>query len=171
MRQQAQAIAAAVVIADRDHDVRWVAPENLHVTLKFLGEVGDAELPAVMAALRTVPTAGPLRISTGLPDPKRHRGTVHLITAQIIDVDGGLGVLRESIEQALEPLGFAREKRAFWPHLTIGRSRRGVRINVERFSARGAVGAIDRFELMSSTLRPGGSLHVRLASFPLAERE
>lgn len=168
MRRHLAAILNAIVVDEREHDVRWVSPANLHVTLKFLGQVSDAELPNVIEALSRVQGVGPVQIAAGQPDPVRHRGQVHLITAEIKDIGGNLVLLRDGIEGELEPLGFGREKRAFWPHVTIGRSRRGVRISLKRFAARGAVGVIDRFELMSSTLGPEGPRYVSVASFSLA---
>ena len=62
MRRHLAATVAAVVIDRDDHDVRWVAPQNLHVTLKFLGEVSDAELPSVIDVLRKVPPVGSLEL-------------------------------------------------------------------------------------------------------------
>jgi 2'-5' RNA ligase len=170
MRRSVQAIAGAVMVEEADHDVRWVAPDNLHITLKFLGQVNDAEVPAIASALGELQSAA-VRITAGAPDPRRHKGRVHLIAVEVHDDGGHLIVLQDLIERALEPLGFAREKRAFWPHVTIGRSRRGVRMRFEPFAAHGVVATIDRFELMSSTPGPEGSLYVPLARFPLGERE
>src|SRR5688572_27169470 len=80
MRRHVRAIAGAIVIEDCNHDVRWVPPENLHVTLKFLGEVNDPEFPMIIEALRRVKWAS-VGITVGAPDSKRHAGRVHLITA------------------------------------------------------------------------------------------
>ena|SRR5687768_8217779 len=167
MRRHLASIAAAVFIEDQPDDVRWVPPENLHVTLKFLGEVADAEVPDVIAVLGRVRPAGPVRISAGPPDSKRHAGRVRLIAAEVTDIEGHLAFLRDCIERELEPLGFGREKRAFWPHITIGRSRNGVEMWLQRFKARGVVSVIDHFELMSSTLGPSGPRYVPVAKFPL----
>jgi len=167
MRRHAGAVADAISVRDDAHDIRWVPPQNLHVTLKFLGEVADAEVPAVADALRALPSPGPVRIAVGAPDPRRHRGRVHLITAEVIDAGGNLALLRESIEVALEPLGFAREKRAFWPHVTLGRSRQGVRMTFERFATRGVVSKIGHFDLMSSRLSGSTPSYIPVATFRL----
>lgn len=167
MRRHLEAIAGAVVIEDRHPDVRWVPPGNLHITLKFLGEVSDAELPAIIEALRRVKWRG-IRITVGAPDPRRHAGRVHLITAEVVDIEGDLRFLHDAIERELLPLGFPPDKRAFWAHITIGRSRAGVRMRFERFSSRGVAGAIDRFELMSSQLGGPTPVYVPVATFPLA---
>jgi 2'-5' RNA ligase len=167
LRGHVRAIAGAVFIEDPDNDVRWVPPENFHVTIKFLGTVGDAEVPDVVAALGRMKPAEPIRIAAGEPDPRRHRGRVHLITVEVKDIAGQLAVLHDAIERELEPLGFARDKRAFWPHVTIGRSRAGVHMRFERFSSRGVAGAIDRFELLSSRLGGPTPVYVPVATFPL----
>ena len=167
MRRHLGAITGALFVEDRPDDVKWVPPENLHVTLKFLGEVADAEVPDVIAALRRVRPSSPVQISPGAPDPKRHAGRVHLIAAEVMDTEGHVAFLRDCIERELEPLGFGREKRAFWPHVTIGRSRNGVQMWLERIKSPGVVSVIDRFELMSSTLGPKGPLYVPVAGFPL----
>src|SRR5688500_11892413 len=167
MRRHVRAIAGALVIEDCNHDVIWFPPENLHVTLKFLGEVNDPEFPMIIEALRRVKWAS-VGITVGAPDSKRHAGRVHLITTELLDDRGDLRFLHGAIERELEPLGFPSEKRPFWPHITIGRSRRGVPMQFERFSSRGVVGAIDRFELMSSQLGAGAPMYVPVATFPLA---
>jgi 2'-5' RNA ligase len=167
IRRHLLAIAGAIVIDGAGADVRWVPAENLHLTLKFLGDVSDAELPDVIEALRRVQLGVVPGIAVGQPLPERHRGRVHLITAEIKDLGGNLATLREAIEGELEPLGFGREKRAFWPHVTLGRSRRGVHVRFEPFSSRGVVGEAKGFELLRSTLGPGSPVYTRVAYFPL----
>lgn len=114
MRTHLGRIARGLFIEDLDDDARWVPLESLHVTLKFLGEVPDAGVPGVVDALKGVssdlavtlprPIAiGPARID--LPSP---HGRVHLIAAEIEDADGGVHMLAELVERALEPLGFRR---------------------------------------------------------------
>ena len=107
-------------------EVKWVAPENLHITLKFLGDVDAKEIHRVCKAVQdAVADAAPfefeVRGAGAFPKPNRPR-TVWLGIAQgseeMID-------LNKRIEPALEKLGFRREARRFQPHLTIGRVRRG----------------------------------------------
>ncbi len=107
-------------------DVSWVAPENLHLTLKFLGEINENRIPAVCQAVREAaagvgPFALEIRGAGAFPNLSRPR-TVWLGAAEGEDA---LATLAERIESGLEKLGFRREGRRFRVHLTIGRVRRG----------------------------------------------
>lgn len=107
-------------------NVRWVPTENLHLTLKFLGDVDVAETPkictAVAQAAAEVPAFEMQCFGTGaFPNVNRPR------TLWI-----GIGVgaeslthLQANIETALEELGYPKEQRRFHGHLTIGRIRQG----------------------------------------------
>jgi 2'-5' RNA ligase len=107
-------------------DARWVDPKNLHVTLKFLGDVDAREIHEVCRAVEgAVAEAAPFELEirgTGaFPNAKRPR-TVWLGV--------GAGVqemveLNRRIEPPLEKLGYRKEARRYQPHLTIGRIRRG----------------------------------------------
>jgi RNA 2',3'-cyclic 3'-phosphodiesterase len=102
--------------------IRWVPPENFHLTVQFLGDVEETELDAIGAALAgAVGPFPPLRINAkGLgvfPDLRRPR----ILWVGIIG--NSLTALASRVGSALEPLGFVAEPRAFTPHLTIGRWR------------------------------------------------
>jgi len=102
--------------------IRWVVQENLHFTLKFLGSVEDNKIAPIMQALGQA--LQPVQcFSLGGKGigvfPNIRRARVLWIGLQ----GQGLHRLAEEVETALEPLGFAREKRDFAPHLTIGRWR------------------------------------------------
>jgi len=96
----------------------FVEPALIHITAKFLGEVADEKIPAVMDTLRTV-QADPFEVTA-------HKITVnnpsrpHTVWCTINDA-GGSGQVFRQIEDALTPLGFARETRAFTPHATVAR--------------------------------------------------
>ncbi len=112
-------------------EVRWVAPERLHLTLQFLGAVPEERLEAVRTAVEaTARAARPLRLEVrgagGFPSARRPRAIWGGVAG---DVDG-LRSLVEALERALAPIGFPATARAFAPHLTFGRSKDG----------RGAVG-------------------------------
>ena len=93
--------------AGRDQaDLNWVRPENLHITLKFLGGVPDEQVPAICHALGELPVSGPLKISVGSPAFLPPRGPLRVFVAEVggdLDV---LAALQADIERALEPLGF-----------------------------------------------------------------
>jgi len=101
-------------------DVRWVRPEGLHVTLKFLGSVDPARLERVHAAL-----AGDLHDQPALHVSVRGLGAFpNWRRPRVVWVGlrgEGLGALAARVDGALAPLGFERERRPFTPHLTLAR--------------------------------------------------
>jgi len=107
-------------------DVKWVAPENLHLTLKFLGDVDAQEIPDVCRAIQTAladraPFEFEVRGAGAFPKPDRPR-TVWL---GVTEGQDDLIAMNDRLEKPLAKLGFRRENRAFTPHLTIGRVRGG----------------------------------------------
>lgn len=104
--------------------VKWVKDENLHLTLKFLGDLDREALPAVTGALdRALAGLRAVRVSLRGAGAFPPRGRPRVVW---IDMDAGtegLALLQRSCEQALDPLGFPPEGRPFTPHLTIGRAR------------------------------------------------
>jgi len=107
--------------------VKWVRPENIHLSLKFLGEVEDAREPELVAALKqAADTRRPLTLEiTGFGVfPDYHRP--HVLWAGVT-AEPGLELLQHGVEQAFAPLGFPTEARAFRPHVTLARSEREAR--------------------------------------------
>ena len=100
--------------------VRWVGAAQLHATVKFLGGVSDAVLPNVHSAVRdalaaTAPMTAVVRGLGVFPDSRRPR-----IVWVGIDCPSLSGVAA-ALDDALEPLGFARESRPSHAHITLGR--------------------------------------------------
>ncbi len=153
--------AARRCLADLDARVRWVRPEGIHITLKFLGDVEFTAVPHILETVRTV--AGrtpPMALRTtdvGAPNPARAR----VIWLGVGGETGILGRLRADLDDAMCGMGFERETRRFHPHVTLARARR----NAVRLPAglTGAVEAahltVDRLALYSSDLRPGGAVY------------
>ncbi|MFH1265164.1 MAG: RNA 2',3'-cyclic phosphodiesterase [Planctomycetota bacterium] len=107
-------------------DAKWVDPQNLHVTLKFLGDVDTREIHHVCRAVQdavadVAPFEFELRGAGAFPGASRPR-TVWLGVAR---GEEQLVALNQRIEPPLEKLGFRKEARRYQPHLTIGRIRRG----------------------------------------------
>jgi 2'-5' RNA ligase len=102
--------------------IRWIAPANFHFTLKFLGNIAEDKIDPVARALelhlhlfpRFTINAKGLGV---FPDLKRPR----ILWVGLAGKE--LATLASRVETAVEPLGFAPEKRAFKPHLTVGRWR------------------------------------------------
>ncbi len=106
-------------------DVKWVDPKNMHLTVKFLGDVDVREIHQVCAAVQratadVVPFSLEIRGAGAFPDTRRPR-TIWVGVRQGL---GEMTALNQRVESALEALGFPREGRAFSAHLTLGRVRR-----------------------------------------------
>jgi 2'-5' RNA ligase len=108
-------------------EVRWVTPENIHLTLQFLGAVPEERVAAVEAALRDAAAAAgrPLSLSLhgagGFPNARRPR----VVWAGLQGDVAPLAALVAALGARLEKLGFPPEARPFSPHLTLGRARDG----------------------------------------------
>ena len=156
-------------------DVSWVKPENVHLTLKFLGGVEEARVPIVKRAVQErLRREGPLVLTlAGLgvfPNPRSPR----VVWVAVEGDTERLQNLQESLEQALGEVGFPREARSFSPHITLGRmrSRQGATGLMELVGRLGAneVGSMraESIELMRSQLHPAGAVYTILESFPLS---
>jgi RNA 2',3'-cyclic 3'-phosphodiesterase len=155
---------------------RWVRPENLHVTLKFIGHIEGDSLDAIRAALAEIRSERPVELRfRGLgffPNDKRPR-----VFWAGIDASSNLAPLAAEIDMRMEKLGIPRETRDFAPHLTLARfdppglSEKLCTATQER-SARefGALQAVE-FHLIESNTRPSGAEYTRLSSFPFAKAE
>jgi 2'-5' RNA ligase len=166
---------AAAIERLRPHaaDVAWVTPANLHVTLKFLGQVAESRVPAVADALRA--TLAEQRafdvVVRGLgafPAPARPR----VRWAGLEDATGGLTALGERVDACCGGLGFPRETRAFAAHVTLGRVREPRRQPAlgEALARAADFGRlrVERVSLMRSDLSPRGARYSELAIAPLA---
>lgn len=153
--------------------VRWVKPEQLHVTMKFLGEVADANVPEVCDALAMAAgECSSASVEIGNCGCFPPRGPVRIVWAGM--TAGGEEPVQwaRQLEDAMESIGFAREQRPFSPHITIGRvkvdnSGGRIRAAVEghRF---GPIGQrFDGLTLMSSVLSPSGPSYTAVSRAPL----
>jgi len=142
--------------------VRWVKPDRMHLTLRFIGETEKNMLPAVGKALDEV-AAQYQMFSLHLqgfgcfPTCKRPR----VLWA---GVDGDLesaGRLKEDIDAALTPLGWEAENRPFQPHLTIGRVKDSQAVAGQSWPAELSALPIpaNSIHLIESELTPGGPIY------------
>jgi 2'-5' RNA ligase len=155
-------------------DVRWVRPENFHVTLKFIGEAAATELEEIKSELRGVRPEGPVRATfRGLGVSwNARRGGVFWVTMEVTET---MKMLVAQINRRLERLGIAAEERDFLPHITLARFQRSdalpaIRIAITEHQGRdfGSLLAED-FHLIESKLGPGGSKYSTLTSFRFAQ--
>jgi 2'-5' RNA ligase len=153
--------------------VSWTKEPNLHVTLKFLGEVPDARVPSVCDALRAVKQNPPaLRLHAEGVDTFPSRNAVRIIHAKVAGDADRLAALYDAIEARCAALGFPRENRRFRPHVTIGRPReplRGVWGTLEQAASGRFPGPefhATSFSLVQSRLSPAGAIYSTVATFP-----
>jgi 2'-5' RNA ligase len=152
-----------------DAKVSWTAQRNLHLTLKFLGEVPDEQVTKLSEALAAI-KAPPMSLSLSRLSQLPPNGAAQVLVASVDDPEEALTRLFAAIEDAVEPLGYAREKRMFRPHITLGRMRvpRRVAREIERVTleptARFEVG---EFVLMKSVLSNSGSQYTKIATIRL----
>ncbi len=164
-------------LAGTDAAVRWVKAENLHVTLKFLGDVQDDEVQDVHRALSQV-SCPPMSLSIcglGCFPPK---GRPRVVWAGLEgDVDR-LVALAGHIEQQVAPLGYPPEQRGFRAHVTIGRVKGkrhmdALMLAIERRTQqlRTPSVEIDTFVLYQSELGGGGPRYCKISTYPLTAAE
>ncbi len=160
-----------------DADVRWVPTGGMHLTLKFLGETEEALIPKIESSLRAVASRHSRFVLTvagtgAFPGYSRPR-------VLWVGIEGSeeLKRLYEDIELEMERLGYSREKRAFRPHLTIGRVRSGDGLGpvVEKLKGYKGMefGKIDVGEvvLMRSILKPTGAEYEEIFSARLRKED
>lgn len=105
-----------------DRSIRWTRPEQMHLTLKFLGEVEDRLLPKVCDAVIAAADAyAAFKFEVAGVGCFPERGPVRVLWAGVTMTDPTLPACVERLERDLAALGFEPERRRFSPHLTIGR--------------------------------------------------
>jgi RNA 2',3'-cyclic 3'-phosphodiesterase len=150
-------------------DVKWVEPGNLHLTLKFLGELEAPALARLFEALGAAAARRP-RMRLAFEGLGFFPGVLWAGCAGDLEPLAGLA---EAVERAAESVGVPREGRPFTAHLTIGRvkSRRNEgRLRAAVEERRGiALGTaeVGAFALMTSTLTPSGPIYARAGMFAL----
>ena len=156
--------------------VSWVREPNLHVTVKFLGEVPDADVPSLVEVMKQVPTTGPLRLRVGAAELLPPRGPVRVIAAGLAGDLPRLTQLHGAVEDACHAAGFPREGRAYRPHVTLARARKPLpgtaRAKLIELLSAGPPGPevdVTQLTLMQSKLQSGGSEYTPVAHFPLGD--
>jgi 2'-5' RNA ligase len=149
--------------------VSWVRPENIHLTIKFLGDVPVARIESVREALELAAAhVSPFTVEVAgagcFPSPRSPR----VLWVGLGDTEGKLTELHRALESELARRGFPREAKKFSPHLTIGRVRSPQ--NAAQVAAR-LIGRgfepdsflVGEVILMRSELRPTGSVYTPVA--------
>ena len=171
-------LAADLQVRLKSHGLklRWVQPRNIHLTVKFLGEVAEGRLADAVgvmqtSALNTVPmtvAAQGLGVFPGILKPR----VLWFGLGGQIDL---LAELHRLLEDGLEARGFARERRPFRPHLTLARIKqkldtRGLQESLQDVGAyRPVEFQLSELTLFKSDLRPKGALYTPLQRVPLGK--
>ncbi len=157
--------------------VKWVAPQGIHLTLKFFGNIASSLKVPVLEVMGDVGRqAAPFNLklsSLGVfPNERQPRVLWSGVNGDMEALAG----LQQEVEQAMLALGFRREKRRFNPHLTIGRVRDGVgnsaRQQIGKVMSATVLGpvepwTVDAMHLVQSTLTPEGAIYDSLGHVPL----
>lgn len=157
--------------------VRWVPPQNIHLTIKFLGDVSVASLDLLTQMLQTEAlrhTAFEFSVGGIGAFPSVRRPRVVWVG---VDAPPALGALQHGVEAEMARLGYEPEGRDFSPHLTLGRVNRNAGpaelrdlsglLESYRLGLLGTVG-VDAVHLYRSDLQPGGSVYTQMFSANLS---
>lgn len=155
-------------------DVRWVNPENIHLTLKFFGNIDESRIDPIVQSLE-----GPFQTSSPFSLSIRGMGSFpHLKKPRVIwmglkEGKKDLVALQRQIDGELKKIGFKPEERDFHPHLTLGRakSNRGIdeligrmeKYREEEFGDFRVEGVV----LFRSDLKPSGPIYTLLREMKL----
>jgi 2'-5' RNA ligase len=153
---------------------RWVTPDHIHLTLRFLGNVPDESVTLLLQAMEQAAqgqTAFPLRARAlgCFPHPARPR----VLWVGLDDSSQALGRLNERLMAALTPLGFPPEDRPFHPHLTLARTQNRISSSqllsmLQMYQNRDFGGfLVTQLHIVQSQLQRGGALHTILRSVTL----
>lgn len=155
---------------------KWARAENIHITLKFIGESSEEKFAAIRRALLSVQSEQNVDLrSRGLGFfPNERRPSVFWAG---VEASANLRTLTGDIDRVLEAVGVPREKRAFTPHITLARLRayslpEKLRSAIRQNETRD-FGAFNthEFHLIESKLKPAGAEYTTLQSFSFATAE
>lgn len=158
----------------RTATIRWVVSQNMHLTLKFIGERPEKDIEPIAAAIEeAVKGRGKFNVRVkkcgGFPNLRNPR----VLWVGIEGAEPAIEMARE-INKELVPLGIEADKRPFSPHLTLGRIKKKIKPDLSplasymeslNFDAGSTI--LDRVALVKSTLTPGGPIYENLKVFEL----
>ncbi len=172
-REAAAAHAARLRRDFPDARASWARPASLHITLKFLGELEAARLVELTRAAGAAAEGfGPFPLSVEEAGTFPPRGAARVLWLGVRDESGKLARLKRRLEEECEAAGFAREPRAFKPHLTLARLRAPKDAHaLSEAHRRSTFGphafTVSELVVMRSELGPGGSRYTPLSRHAL----
>jgi 2'-5' RNA ligase len=171
-----QLIAVRDRIASSIAKASFTADPNLHITLKFLGEVGPRQQAQLSESLSLIRTGGSIDLHAEGIECFPPRGGVRIIAAGFAgEGPGAISALHAAVEQRCRHLGFDREQRAYRPHVTLARARPVLPPATRQTAAQaaerlfpGPVLRVKHVALMSSRLLPAGAQYAVVERFSIA---
>jgi RNA 2',3'-cyclic 3'-phosphodiesterase len=156
-------------------DVAWTNPDNVHLTLKFLGEIDKKLIGEVeKVCLETIADMPPFKLSingTGVFPNARHPRVLWVGLSGDVE---RLERLQEQLDERLAGIGFDNEEKDFQPHLTVGRIRsnknlRELLARSDGYTLPALSFVVQEIVLMKSDLLPSGACHTELARARMKE--
>ncbi|MFA5351315.1 MAG: RNA 2',3'-cyclic phosphodiesterase [Candidatus Omnitrophota bacterium] len=158
-------------------DVKWVEPENIHLTLKFLGEIGEDKLPKIIEIIEsTTQNTKQFRLSLSSLGAFPRVEFPRIIWIGINKGDKETVLLAKALEEKIEKLGIPGEERPFSSHITIGRVKgplnkdklaKTLKQSGDYFSGKDIGFDVTKVTLFKSTLGPGGPVYAALKEVKL----
>lgn len=143
---------------------RWVYPQDLHVTLKYLGDLSEQQIPPLVKTLEMAASLTAATTATvGKLGTFSHRNSVSVLWLGVDDASDHFEPLVAYLENSLQPLGFPKESRKFLPHITIARGGMDPgAIPLPEISLR-----LDSLAIFATSKSPAPARYEILGSFPL----
>jgi 2'-5' RNA ligase len=156
-------------------NIRWIPAANIHLTLKFLGDIEPARVPEIKTQLNVASrSTAPFVLNAKGIGVFPNRRQARVMWVGLIGDLSHLERLKQNIESGLTPLGFKRDRRPFRAHLTIGRMRqrpdpKALDVLLEPLKDdTGEPFTIDQIRFYQSVLRPSGAEYKLLHTASLA---
>jgi 2'-5' RNA ligase len=174
---QAEQKLSNIIAECREHggSVKWVRPENIHLTIRFLGDTDESLIEKLKQLIDEVVTEfSPVETTIdqlgAFPNLKRPR----VIWTSISSETETLAKLARQVELRVRKLRFEADKKSFKAHLTLGRVRKPQGLDdllsfLEKYTVEPIPVRFDRLVLFQSTLTPQGSIYKRLHEAVLTE--
>ena len=146
--------------------LRLVRPEQMHLTLVFIGEVDEGRAAAIAAVMAGDIPIAPFRIGLGGVGAFPPRGAPRVLYMDVVDGADAAIELHRLVSDRLAQVDVPREQRKFRPHLTLGRWRDGRPSDRPRSSTRAEIAAVDAASvtLFQSRLSPAGPAYTQVAA-------
>lgn len=171
----AEALQRALEAARAPRAVRWASSSQMHVTLRFIGEVGDAEGARLVGSLTPPLSVPPFSVALGAPGVFPGPGRPRVLWIGLADGIAGAAASHAAIEHRLNAAGVPPEARSFRAHLTLGRVREirpvqasALREAMDRLSIDPAPATVTHATLYRSHLSPKGARYEALVRTMLA---